>query len=178
MPVGDRRLPGNDMNPNTVDADLVTQHSTAASRGLTSQEAADRLSQYGPNDPATRKPGAAVIELLVLFLNPLVIILLLASLVSFILGNAADAGIILVIVLFSVSINFLQTYRSQQAIKKLREHVTPTATVLRDGKWCEVKRHEIVPADIVQLCAGDLVPADARLLESRDLYVQQAALTG
>lgn len=178
MPVGDRRLLGNDMNPNTVDADLVNQHSTAASRGLTSQEAADRLSQYGPNDPATGKRGAAVIELLVLFLNPLVIILLLASLVSFILGNAADAGIILVIVLFSVSINFFQTYRSQQAIKKLREHVTPTATVLRDGKWCEVKRHEVVPADIVQLCAGDLVPADARLLESRDLYVQQAALTG
>jgi len=147
-------------------------------RSLTSQEAVDRLSQYGPNDPTPVKRDAAVVELLLLFLNPLVIILLVASLVSFILGDAADATIILVIVLLSVSINFFQTYRSQRAIEKLREHVTPTATALRDGEWREVKRNEIVPGDIVRLCAGDLVPADAQLLESRDLFVQQAALTG
>ena len=147
-------------------------------RGLSSQEAAERLSKYGPNDPAPVKRGAAVIELLLLFVNPLVVILLIASVVSFILGNATDAVIILVMVLLGVSINFVQTYRSQRAIDKLRENVTTTATVLRDGNWQEIKRREVVPGDIVRVSAGDLIPADGQLLESHDLYVQQAALTG
>jgi len=137
-----------------------------------------RLSQYGPNEPAPVKHGAAILELLLLFVNPLVVILLIASLVSFILGDAADAAIILVMVLLGVSINFVQTYRSQQAINKLREKVTPTATVLRDGTWQEINRREVVPGDLVRIGAGDLIPGDGRLIESRDLYVQQAALTG
>jgi Mg2+-importing ATPase len=122
--------------------------------------------------------GAAIFELFALFLNPLIVILLIASLVSFVLGDRADAAIILVMVLLGVAINFVQTYRSQRAIEKLRENVTPTASVLRDGKWQEVKRHEVVPGDVVRVCAGDLIPADGKLIESRDLYVQQAALTG
>ena len=68
--------------------------------------------------------------------------------------------------------------RSQRAAEKLREQVSPTATVLRDGLWTELLRREVVPGDIIQLSAGDLVPADARLLLSRDLHVQEAALTG
>ena len=152
--------------------------SAAASQGLTSQEAASRLAQYGPNDPTPVKHGAAILELLTLFLNPLVIILLVASLISLILGDAADAAIILVMILLGVAINFVQTYRSQQAIRKLRENVTPTASVLRDGTWQEINRREVVPGDIVRVAAGDLIPADGKLIESRDLYVQQAALTG
>jgi len=94
------------------------------------------------------------------------------------LGQRVDAGIIIFMVLLGIAINFTQTYRSQQAIERLREHVSLSATVLRDGKWQEIKRHEVVPDDLVRLSAGDLIPADARLLEARDLYVQQAALTG
>jgi P-type Mg2+ transporter len=146
--------------------------------GLTSAEGKERLSQYGPNDPAPVRRGAIALELLFLFLNPLVIILLFAAVVSAFLGQTVDAGIIFVMVLLGVTINFVQTYRSQRAIEKLRQNVTPTATVLRDGKWQEISRHEIVPGDVVRLCAGDLVPADGRLLEARDLFVQQAALTG
>jgi len=150
----------------------------AATSGLSSGEAADRLSQYGPNEPAPAKSGAAITELLLLFLNPLVIILLVASLASFFLGDPADALIILVIVLLSVLINFVQTYRSQKAIQRLRADVTPTATVLRDGTWQEIRRREVVPGDLVRVVAGDLIPADGQILEARDLYVQQAALTG
>jgi P-type Mg2+ transporter len=146
--------------------------------GLSSQDAAARLSQYGPNEPAPVKHGAAILELLLLFVNPLIIILLVASLASFILGDAPDAAIIIVMVLLGVAINFVQTYRSQRAINKLRENVTPTATVLRDGTWQEINRRQIVPGDLVRIGAGDLVPGDGRLVESRDLYVQQAALTG
>ncbi len=146
--------------------------------GLSSDEAAERLARFGLNEAIKSRGASALWGLLLLFLNPLVVILLIASLASFVLGDKTDATIILVIVLLSISINFLQSYRSQKAIDSLRERVTTTASVLRDAKWSEIKRHEIVPGDIVRLSAGDLVPADARLLESRDLYVQQAALTG
>jgi Mg2+-importing ATPase len=145
---------------------------------LTSQEAAALRARYGWNEPAPAKHGAAFLDLLLLFLNPLVIILLFAALASFILGDAADAVIILAMVLLGVLINFIQTYRSQQAINKLREGVAPTATVLRDGSWQEIKRREVVPGDLVRVSAGDMIPADGRLVEARDLYVQQAALTG
>jgi Mg2+-importing ATPase len=146
--------------------------------GLTAQEAEARLSKFGPNDPASTRRGAFAVELLHLFLNPLVIILLVASVISVFLGQKIEAELIFVIVVFSVTIDFVQTYRSQRAIQRLQEHVSMTATALRDGQWQEINRKEIVPGDIVRLSAGDLVPADGQLLEARDLYVQQAALTG
>jgi Mg2+-importing ATPase len=150
----------------------------AAFGGLTAEQAKERLSECGPNDPTPVRRGALAFEILILFANPLVVILLFASLVSAILGQVVDAGIIFVLVVLGISVNFAQTYRSQRAIQKLREHVSLTATVLRDGKWQEGKRFEVVPGDVIRLSAGDLVPADGRLLEARDLYVQQAALTG
>jgi Mg2+-importing ATPase len=146
--------------------------------GLTSQEAKARLSQHGPNDPTSTRRGALAFELLHLFLNPLVIILLVASVIAAVLGQKIEAELIFVIVGFSVTIDFVQTYRSQRAIHRLQEHVSLTATALRDGTWQEIKRREIVPGDVVRLSAGDLVPADGQLVEARDLYVQQAALTG
>ncbi len=152
--------------------------SPAVPGGLTSQEATALRARYGWNEPAPAKHGAAFLDLLLLFLNPLVIILLFAALASFILGDPADAVIILAMVLLGVLINFIQTYRSQLAINKLREGVAPTATVLRDASWQEIKRREVVPGDLVRVSAGDMIPADGRLVEARDLYVQQAALTG
>ena len=155
-----------------------TPGSAASAKGLSSQEAERLREQYGWNEPAKAKRGATALELVFLFLNPLVIILLVASLASLLLGDATDAVVIFVIVLLGVLISFVQTYRSQQAIDRLREKVTPTATVLRDGNWTEVPRREIVPGDVVRISAGDLIPADGELLEARDLFVHQAALTG
>lgn len=146
--------------------------------GLTQREAEVRLRQYGFNDPVPRKHGALIFELLALLLNPLVVILLIASLISVSVGQSVDASIIFVIAMLSVTLNFIQTYRSQRAVQKLHDHVCLTATVLRDGSWREVRREEVVPGDVVRLGAGDLIPADGQLLESRDLFVQQAALTG
>ena len=105
-------------------------------------------------------------------------ILLCASLVSAILGDRADASIILVIVLLSNILNFVQTYRSQKAVDNLRAGVALTATTLRDGTWIEIQRSNLVPGDMIRLTAGDMVPADARLVQATDLQVQQAALTG
>jgi Mg2+-importing ATPase len=166
------------MSSMTVPSSRATGAAPVPWPGLTSDEAASRLARFGPNDPAPVRRGALAVEILLLFLNPLVVILLVAALISAILGERIDAAIIVLIVFLSIIINFTQTFRSRRAIDRLREHVSLTATVLRDGSWQEIKRHEIVPGDIVRLSAGDLVPADAQLLEARDLYVQQAALTG
>ena len=89
-----------------------------------------------------------------------------------------DAGIIVTIILLSVGVSFWQSYRSQQAADRLRASVAPAATVCRDGAWQELPLREVVPGDAIRLSAGDLVPADARLLDSRDLAVQQSMLTG
>src|SRR5579883_189090 len=166
------------MSSTTVPSSRATGAAPVPWPGLTSDEAAARLARFGPNDPTPVRRGALAIEILLLFLNPLVVILLVAALISAILGERIDASIIVLIVFLSIIINFTQTFRSRRAIARLREHVSLTATVLRDGSWREIKRHEIVPGDIIRLSAGDLVPADAQLLEARDLYVQQAALTG
>ena len=146
--------------------------------GLTAQEAEARLDQFGPNEPAATKPHSFFSDLLHVFMNPLTLILLIAAIVSAFTGDAVDAGIIGVIVLLSGAIDLSQTYRSARAIERLRDRVAPTATALRDGEWKEIQRRDAVPGDIVRLSAGDLVPADARLLIARDLYVQQGMLTG
>ena len=146
--------------------------------GLTAAEAERRLAQYGPNDPAPKKQRSQVADLLLQFANPLVAILLLASIVSAFVGELVNAAIIIVIVSLSVAINFVQTFRSQRAAERLRATVAPTATVLRDGTFSDCPRADIVPGDVVRLSAGDLVPADARLLAAKDLHVQQSALTG
>jgi Mg2+-importing ATPase len=156
--------------------DTIPEESPAG--GLTSATAAERLAQYGPNDPAPRKHRAAVVDFLRLFLNPLVLVLLIAGIASAALGEVTDAVIILAIVFLSSTLDFAQTRRSQRAIAQLQAQVAPQATVLRDGQWQDIPRAAVVPGDVVRLAAGDMVPADARLLESRDLYVQQAALTG
>lgn len=145
--------------------------------GLTSEEARARLAQYGPNEAIVHaRTGLA--ELWALCSNPLVIILLIASAVSAALGEAANSAIIALIVLVSLTLNLVQTYRSQRAVEELRAEVAPTATVLRDRSWTEVPRRAVVPGDMIRLSGGDLVPADALLIESQDLHVQQAALTG
>ena len=146
--------------------------------GLTPQEAAARLDQFGPNEPTATRRHSLFSDFLHAFSNPLVLILVIAAVISAFMGEAVDAGIIGVIVLLSAIIDVTQTYRSQHAMERLRDRVAPTAAVLRGGEWKEIQRREVVPGDIIRLSAGDLVPADARLLAARDLYVQQAALTG
>jgi P-type Mg2+ transporter len=145
--------------------------------GLSGDEARARLAQYGPNEFVTRG-RLPLAELFGLFTNPLALVLIGAAIVSAVVGDPTGAGIIIAVVLISAAINFAQTFRSHRAMQRLREGVAPTATVLRDGRWEELLRREVVPGDVIRLCAGDLVPADSRLLSGRDLHVQQAALTG
>lgn len=146
--------------------------------GLTTAEAQRRLAQYGANEPGGPQRFAALEQFFGFLVNPLVIILLIASVVSWMLGEQVNAIIIATMVVLSVTINFVQAYRSQRSADKLRAQVAPTCSVMRDGRWRSIPRRELVPGDVIRLAAGDLVPADAHLLVSDDLYVQQAALTG
>lgn len=146
--------------------------------GLTTAEAERRFRAQGPNEPTTRSLRGRIFRAARLIANPLVVILLVAGTASALLREVADAAIIFVIVASSSVLNAWQTMRSARAVRRLQQQIAATATVLRDGSWCELARREIVVGDIIRLCAGDMVPADARLLEATDLHVQQAALTG
>ena len=147
-------------------------------KGLSSLEAQARLERDGSNEPAARRQRSALVEIAALLANPLVLILAFAATASAFLGDVPSASIILVVLALGTTINFAQTFRSQRAADALREQVAPTATVMRDGAWVELPGREIVVGDLFRLSAGDLVPADGRLLDARDLHTQESALTG
>lgn len=151
---------------------------SSSQNGLAKDEALRRLARYGPNEPLLRRRRSGIFEFLLLLANPLILILLIASVITALLGEMINASIIVTIVFLGVSLNYFQTTRSNRAAEKLQEIVAPMATVLRDGQWEDHPRRDLVPGDVIRLGAGDLVPADARLIEARDLHLQQAALTG
>jgi Mg2+-importing ATPase len=150
----------------------------ASSAGLSTAEAERRLRASGANELATRGLQTKVLELLRSVANPLVVILLVAGTASAFVGEPVNAALIGVIVLLSAALNAWQTLRSERAVSRLQHQISPTATVRRDGAWVDVPRRELVVGDVIRLGAGDMVPADARLVEATDLHVQQAALTG
>ena len=161
------------------DAALLDPYrSASASQGLTGTQAQQRLAEVGPNrlGQATALPGWR--QYLRHFRNPLVLTLLLASGVSAAMGEVTNFVIIACIVLLSVTLDFWQELRAGQVVERLRQSVAVRATVLRDGQWQEHPVAELVPGDVVRLSAGDLVPADALVLQARDFFVNQSVLTG
>src|SRR5262245_44225070 len=146
--------------------------------GLRTEDAAARLAQYGPNVFTSHRRRALLLEFLSRFHNPLVILLLAASGISALTGEVTSFFIISLIVLMSVSLDFVQEHRAGQAAERLRQSVAVRVSVLRNGKAQDVTTSEIVPGDVVLLSAGDLVPADGRVLEAKDFFVNQALLTG
>jgi Mg2+-importing ATPase len=150
----------------------------ATPAGLTSAEAKQRLRLHGPNSLAGESRFAPLIGFLRFFANPLVLILLAASTISIVLGDHVGGAIIIAIVLLSVVVNFYVEFQARHAVEDIRKQVATTAAVVRDGHELELPVAELVPGDIIRLNAGDLAPADARLLDSKDLHVRESALTG
>lgn len=148
------------------------------SRGLSSEEAAARLAQYGPHVLTTNRRRALLLEFLARFRNPLVIVLLVASGISALTGEVTSFFIISAIVLMSVTLDFVQEHRAGQAAEHLKQSVAVRVSVLRDGSIKEIPVSELVPGDVVSLVAGDLIPADVRVIEAKDFFVNQALLTG
>lgn len=146
--------------------------------GLTSAEAEKRLVRYGPNDATAPRRSPGWLRFLGRFGSPLVIILLVASALSAVTGDLASFVIVLTIVVLSVLLDFVQETRAQNAVAALQDKVALRADVRRDGAMAQAAVAALVPGDVVTLCAGDLVPADGRLLAGRDFFVNQALLTG
>jgi Mg2+-importing ATPase len=146
--------------------------------GLSSAEAKVRLAKYGLNVFREKKEKSLAIQYLVRFKNPLVLILLFASVVSAFTGEITNFLIISLMILLSVTLDFVQEYRANVAAEKLKLSVSLRALVVRDNKPLEVVATQIVPGDIVLLSAGDLIPADGIILEARDFFVRQSLLTG
>lgn len=146
--------------------------------GLTSRQAALRLKQNGPNALAEAHHVPGIIAFLSRLTNPLVIILLLAATLSAFLGDVISFVIIIVIVLLSTVLDFFNTYRSEQAAEALKDRVRVRAEVKRDGRWEMIGLASIVTGDLVRLQAGRLIPADGSVVEGKDLYANESALTG
>jgi len=146
--------------------------------GLTADEAARALGVHGPNELQAAKRVSPWTLLLGQLKNVLIIILLVATALSAMLGHGTEAIAIAVIVLFAVLLGFIQEFRAERALEALREMAAPMANALRDGQEVHIPARELVPGDVVCLRAGDKVPADARVVEAINLQAEEAALTG
>jgi Mg2+-importing ATPase len=176
--MNDAPRPAAASDPARVTQESLYMRLASSAAGLGEAEAAHRLAEHGPNEAHAGDRAGPLQTLMELFGNPLVLMLLVAAIVSGFLGDRIGAGIIVAMVLLSVTLNYVLSYRSKRAAERLREEIAPTASVCRDGAWRDVPRRTLVPGDVIRLAAGDRVPADARLLQARDLHVQQSALTG
>ena len=146
--------------------------------GLDMNEAKGRLASQGPNVLETTERATALKSFLRQFRNPIVLILLFATTISFFVREWVDGGIILAIVFGSALLTFKQEYSANRATEKIRQRTALKTRVWRDGRELEVPAEDLVCGDIVVLSAGSLVPADGVLLEATDCYVSQAVLTG
>lgn len=146
--------------------------------GLSEEEADERLRVYGPNQLEERRGRGTLVLLLSQYGNPIIVILLFAAGLSFFLGEPLDAAIILAIVIASGLLGFWQEKGAADAVEELLAVVQVRVMVKRDGRLRELSPEEVVPGDIVSLSAGGSIPADCRILESEDLHIDEATLTG
>ena len=162
----------------TLSSEQAFQQLESQPGGLSQTQAAARLLQYGPNELQAAHRVSPWEILLEQFKNVLILILLGATVISLFLGHGVESLVIAVIVLFAVGLGFVQEYRAERAIEALKQMAAPTATVLRDGVEAKIPARELTPGDVVILHTGDLVPADAHLIEAINLQTEEAALTG
>ncbi len=151
---------------------------TDLQQGLPDEEAARRLERYGPNELVEREKINPWKLLLSQFTETMVIVLLIAAVISVILGEYIDAVAIGAIVILNALLGFRQEYQAEKAMEALKKLAVPSVRVRRSGHVREISSREIVPGDIVLLEAGNVVPADLRLVEAANLRTQEAALTG
>jgi len=161
-----------------ADNDIVLTELESRLDGLSQVQADSRLKQYGPNEIAREKHQSPLMRLLNNVKNPLIILLTSLGVISFLTGDMRATAVIFVMVLLGVMLRFYQETRADNAAEELKAMVSSTATVVRDGKEAEVSLKMLVPGDIIRMAAGDMVPADVRVLSAKDLFLNQAALTG
>ena len=146
--------------------------------GLTDEDAKKRLVRYGPNKLVEEEKISKLKILLHQFTSPLIYILLIAGIVTILLNEYIDSGVIFAVILLNAVIGFTQEYKAEESVKALKRMVVPKAKVIRDGREKEINSEELVPGDIVLLASGTKVPADLRLIHTIELKIDEAMLTG
>ena len=160
------------------DAEAVFRRLETSENGLTEEEAEHRLAVYGPN-VVTKEQRFRRLRLLGhACVNPLVILLLVLATVSLLTGDARAATVMLSMVVLGVALRFIQEWRADDAAAKLKAMISVTATVVRGGQPKELPLGQLAPGDVVRLAAGDMIPADLRIVASKDLFIIQSSLTG
>ena len=157
---------------------VETELSTDTKVGLSSDEVSERKAQYGPNALVVRKGDSSLRRFLLQFNQALVYILIAAAAVTFFLGEFVDAGVIFFVVLINAVVGYLQEAKAIKSIEALAKTITTKCSVLRDGERVVIDSTDLVPGDIVYLQSGDKAPADLRLFQSKELHMEEAALTG
>ena len=158
--------------------EVVALLETDLDSGLDVFDIRHRQERFGPNVLTPRKRKSPLVRFLLQFNNPLIYILLLATVITAVFKDLTDAVIILFVVLVNAVVGFIQESKAEQAIEALAQVMISEATVQRSGQTARIPASELVPGDVVSLKAGDKVPADMRLVRSRDLQVAESALTG
>ncbi|HEX8726921.1 MAG TPA: HAD-IC family P-type ATPase, partial [Gemmatimonadaceae bacterium] len=161
-----------------LDASAALARLGSTAQGLSDDEAAARLAAEGPNRIAEPERITGWTRLARALRNPVVVLLTVLASISIATGDPRAASIIGVMIAIGVSLRFVQESRADRAAAALKAMIRVTATVVRDGTTREIPLHDLVRGDVVQLSAGDMIPADVRLLAARDLFVNQASLTG
>jgi len=159
-------------------ASLASELETDPERGLSPQEAEKRLREHGPNTLREQKKASALSLFFEQFKDILIVILLCATVISALMGEMLDAVVIFVIVIACATLGFVQEFRAEKALEALKKMTALAATAVRGGEEVKVPAAELVPGDVVVLSAGDRVPADVRLVETHNLKIEEAALTG
>lgn len=159
-------------------ADETLNFFNATTAGLTAEEAASRLNQYGSNKLPEVKPRGPLGRFLLQFHNLLIYVLIVAGVITALLQHWVDAGVIFGVVFINAVIGFIQEGKAENALRAIRMMLSPNAMVLRAGRQQSMKAELLVPGDVVLLQSGDKVPADMRLIRAKGLQIQEAALTG
>lgn len=159
-------------------AEIERELMVEKARGLSEKEVKKRLDKYGGNFIPSDKRRPYIALYLDRFKDLLVMVLVLSAVASIILGRSGDAVLIGIVIVIDATLSFTQVLRTENTLRKLREQLQPTAVVVREGRSQQVDASKLVPGDIIEVRAGERVPADARIFEARSLKVQEAALTG
>ncbi|MCF7979363.1 MAG: HAD-IC family P-type ATPase, partial [Chromatiaceae bacterium] len=161
-----------------LETGAVLQQLSVSEDGLQQAEAERRLSEHGPNKLPEAKPRTPLMRFLAQFHNVLIYVLIVAGVVTALLQHWLDAGVIFAVVLVNAIIGFVQEGKAEDALKAIRGMLSPNARVWRDGRLLTVDATAVVPGDLVALQSGDKVPADLRLLRTKGVEIEEAALTG
>ena len=164
--------------PHSLSLEAVIDELRTTSSGLSNKEAQERLGTYGPNEIPEGRSISLFFLILKQFKSWLVIILIIAAIISWLVGHTLDTWVIIVVVFINAGIGFLMEYRAEKAISSLKRMIVKTAKVLRDDKLIIITSDKLVPGDAVILEEGDSIPADGRIIQSKNFRSIEASLTG